>query len=225
MAHGDLAYHVAQKGIASTHLAKDIAVTQKTAWFMLHRLRHAATTKSFNAPLPGPVEADETFMGGKESNKHASKRLHRERGGVGKAIVMGVIERDGELRVGVVHNTKAATLQGVLRANVARGAVVYTDEAGAYRGLEGVYDHYTVNHSAGEYVHDYHAHTNTIESVWALLKRQIIGIHHWVSPKHLSRYVDEMPWRYNRRDMAEGARVDALIANATGRLTYEALIA
>jgi len=214
-----------KKGIASTQLAKDIAVTQKTAWFMLHRLRHAATTKTFNAPLPGPVEVDETYVGGKESNKHASKRLHRGRGGVGKAIVMGVLERAGELRAGVVENAKSVTLQGVIRANVAPGAVVYTDEAKAYRSLDGTYSHYTVNHSAGEYVRDEHAHTNSIESVWALLKRQIIGIHHWVSPKHLSRYVDEISWRYNHRAMAEGGRVNALIANSGGRLTYKALIA
>lgn len=214
-----------KKGIASTQLARDIAVTQKTAWFMLHRLRHAATTKSFNAPLSGSVEADETFVGGKESNKHASKRLHKGRGGVGKAIVMGIIERNGELRAGTIENTKAETLQQVVRSHVAPGSNVYTDEAGGYRGLERDYHHHTVNHGSGEYVRHYHAHTNTIESVWALLKRQIIGIHHWVSPKHLSRYVDEMSWRYNRRAMAEGGRVNALIANSGGRLTYKALIA
>lgn len=214
-----------KKGIASTQLARDIEVTQKTAWFMLHRLRAAATTKSFNAPLKGSVEADETFVGGKEANKHASKRQHKGRGGVGKAIVMGIIERDGELRAGVIENTKASTLQRVIRSHVALGSNVYTDEAGGYRGLEGDYHHHTVNHGAGEYVRHYHAHTNSIEGVWALLKRQIIGIHHWVSPKHLSRYVEEMTWRYNRREMAEGARVNALIAGADGRLTYMALVA
>jgi transposase-like protein len=212
-----------KKGIASTQLARDISVTQKTAWFMLHRLRHAAMTKSFNAPLKGSVEADETFVGGREANKHASKRQHKGRGGVGKAIVMGLLERDGELRAGVVENVKAATLEFVVRANVLPGANLYTDEAAGYRGLDGEY--HTVNHGAGEYVGHYHAHTNGIEGVWALLKRQIIGIHHWVSPKHLNRYVDEMSWRYNRREMAEGARVNALIAAADGRLTYKALVA
>jgi transposase-like protein len=214
-----------RKGIASTQLAKDIEVTQKTAWFMLHRLRHAAMTKSFNAPLAGSVEIDETFVGGKERNKHASKREHKGRGGVGKAVVMGLIERGGELRAGPVKDTKGETLQRVVRANVAVGSNVYTDEAAAYRGLDRDFHHFTVNHGAGEYVRHIHAHTNSIEGVWALLKRQIIGIHHWVSPKHLSRYVNEMSWRYNRREMAEGARVNALIADADGRLTYRALIA
>jgi transposase-like protein len=214
-----------KKGIASTQLARDIQVTQKTAWFMLHRLRHAAMTKSFNAPLSGSMEADETFVGGKESNKHASKRLHKGRGGVGKAIVMGLLERGGELRAGTIENVKAETLQHIVRSHVAPGANLYTDEARGYRGLEGEYHHHTVNHGAGENVRHYHAHTNSIESAWALLKRQIIGIHHWVSPKHLFRYVDEMSWRYNRREVAEGARVDALIAGSDGRLTYKALIA
>jgi transposase-like protein len=149
----------------------------------------------------------------------------RARGGVGKAIVMGLIERGGELRAGTIENVKAETLQHVVRSHVAPGTNLYTDEAGGYRGLEGEYHHHTVNHGAGEYVRHYHAHTNSIESVWALLKRQIIGIHHWVSPKHLFRYVDEMSWRYNRRGVAEGARVDALIAGSDGRLTYKALIA
>jgi transposase-like protein len=214
-----------KKGIASTQLAKDLGVTQKTAWFMTHRLRHAARTRSFNRPLSGEVEVDETFIGGKEANKHESDRKHAGRGGFGKAIVMGMVERGGELRAGVVENTKAETLQGIVRSHVAGGANVYTDEAGSYRGLQGVYNHHTVNHGAGEYVRHYHAHTNSIESVWALLKRQIIGIHHFVSPKHLDRYVAEMTYRFNRREMGEGDRVNALLSDAGGRLTYKALIA
>jgi transposase-like protein len=147
-----------KNGIASTQLAKDIEVTQKTAWFMLHRLRAAATTKSFNAPLSGQVEADETLVGGKEANKHESKRQHKGRGGVGKAIVMGMIQRGGELRADVIENVKSATLKRAVRSNVAPGSVIYTDEAGGYRGLQGEYQHYTVNHGAGEYVRHYHAH-------------------------------------------------------------------
>lgn len=214
-----------KKGIASTQLAKDLGVTQKTAWFMTQRLRHALRTKSFNRPLGGQVEVDETFVGGKEANKHEAKRLHRGRGGVGKAVVMGMIERGGELRAGVVENTKAHTLQGLVRSHVAPGSNVYTDEAAAYRGLQGTYSHHTVNHGAGQYVQHFHNHTNSIESVWALLKRQIIGIHHWVSPKHLDRYVGEMTWRFNARAMREGERVNALLEQASGRLTYKELIA
>jgi transposase-like protein len=214
-----------KKGIASTQLAKDIKVTQKTAWFMLHRLRHAAATKSFNRKLTGTVSADETFVGGKERNKHASKRKHQGRGGVGKATVMGMIERGGELRTMLVKDLKAKTVHAIIREHVAEGSNLMTDEHLSYQGLDGDYMHHTVNHSAGEYVRHYALHTNDIESVWALLKRQIIGIHHWVSEKHLSRYLGEMTWRFNRRDMSEGSRMNALLACADGRLTYKALTA
>lgn len=214
-----------KKGIASTQLAKDIKVTQKTAWFMLHRLRFAATTKSFNRQLAGTVEADETFVGGKEKNKHASKRQNKGRGGVGKAIVFGMKERDGELRTMTVDDLKAKTVQSAIRENVAYGSNVMTDEHLGYSGLQGDYMHHAVNHSVGEYVRHFIVHTNGIESVWALLKRQIIGIHHWVSEKHLSRYLGEMTWRFNRREFSEGSRMNALLASTDGQLTYKALVA
>jgi transposase-like protein len=214
-----------KKGIASAQLARDIKVTQKTAWFMLHRLRHAAMTKSFNRQLSGTVEADETFVGGKERNKHASQRKHEGRGGVGKATVMGLKERNGELRTMTVDNLKASTVHGVIREHVAAGSNLMTDEHLSYLGLQGDYMHHTVNHSADEYVRHYVLHTNGIESVWALLKRQIIGIHHWVSEKHLSRYLGEMTWRFNRRELSEGSRMNALLASSDGRLTYKALVA
>lgn len=214
------------KGIASVTLAKDLKITQKSAWFMLHRLRHAARTPSFNAPLKGTVESDTTFVGGKEKNKHAKDRKGGTQGGAGKAVVLGIVERDGELRAEHVPDHKAKTLQGKVRQNVAKGSAVLTDEDMAFVGLGKDYTHLAVNHSAGEYVRlGGFVHTNGIESVWALLKRQIIGIHHWVSPKHLQRYVDEMTWRYNRRDMKVTPRMNDLFASVEGRLTYKALIA
>lgn len=214
-----------KKGIASTTLARDLKITQKSAWHVLHRLRHAARTKSFNAPLDGVVEGDETYVGGKEKNKHASKRIPGSQGGANKSVVLGVIKRDGELRAEVVEDTTSKTVQGMVRRNVKPGSVVMTDEHRSYKGLGKDYAHLTVNHSAGEYVIAGVVHSNSIESVWAMLKRQIIGIHHFVSRKHLSRYVDEMSWRYNRRDMDANDRMNDIFASIEGRLTWKALTA
>lgn len=211
------------KGIASTTLAKDLKITQKTAWFVLHRLRHASRTPSFNAPLKGVVEIDETYIGGRSENMHANKRLH---GGpaAGKAIVMGIIERDGELRAGVVEDTRKETLENIVLHHVAKGSTVYTDRHLGYWGLRRSFVHERVNHTQGEYVRG-DVHTNSIESVWALLKRQIIGIHHWVSPKHLDAYVSEMAFRFNSRDETSGERANSLLGQIEGPLPYKVLIA
>ena len=214
-----------KKGIASTTLARDLKITQKSAWHVLHRLRHAARTKSFNAPLSGQVESDETYVGGREKNKHADKRTPGSQGGANKSVVLGVIQRDGELRAEVVTDTTSGTVQGVVRRNVAPGSLLFTDEHRAYRGLVKDYAHLTVNHSRGEYVRFGVVHSNSIESVWALLKRQIIGIHHFVSPKHLARYVDEMTWRFNRRDMDAPDRMNEIFAGIEGRLPWKVLTA
>jgi transposase-like protein len=214
------------KGIASVTLAKDLKITQKSAWFMLHRLRHAARTNSFNAPLKGDVEADTTFFGGKERNRHAKDRTGGGQGGAGKAIVLGIVEREGELRAIHFPDAKAKTLQGKVHENIAKGTAVLTDDDFAFVGLGKNYTHLAVNHSAGEYVRlGGFVHTNTAESVWALLKRQIVGTHHWVSEKHLQRYVDEMSWRFTRRDMATTGRMNDIFSYLEGCLPYQALIA
>lgn len=214
-----------KKGIASTQLAKDLGVTQKTAWFMTQRLRYAIRTKSFNAPLDGDVEADEMFVGGKEKNKHAAKRTGGKQGGSGKIAVLGILQRDGELRTTVTPNLKAATVQEAINGNVRAGSTIMTDTALSFERLGSIYQHHRVNHSAGEYVRAGVFHTNGIESVWSLFKRQIIGTHHVLSPKHFRRYLGEMTWRFNNRHMGEGIRVNALLALAEGRLTYKELTA
>lgn len=212
------------KGIASTTLANDLGITQKTAWFVLHRLRHAARTDSFNAPLKGTVEVDETFVGGKEKNKHASKKLNQGRGTVGKTVVMGMVERGGEIRAGIIEDVKLPTLHAIVDKHIEAGATVYTDEHRGYNGLGDRFDHKKVNHGAGVYA-DGAASTNGVESLWALFKRQYHGTHHWISPKHMDAYLNEITFRLNRRDGDKAGRVNALLSQIEGPLPYKVLIA
>lgn len=213
-----------KKGIASTQLAKDVKITQKSAWFVLHRLRYAARTQSFNAPLEGDIEVDETYVGGKAANRHKNDPKNGP-GTSGKAPVIGALQRGGKVIAVVVKSTDTRTLDGFVHATVSPKAnQVSTDEHSGYRNLSRTFNHGVVRHSAGEYVKGSH-HTNGIEGFWSLLKRQIIGIHHQVSVKHLNRYVSESAWRYNLRQIGEGERVNAMMADAGGRLRYKDLIA
>lgn len=213
-----------KKGIASTQLAKDIGVTQKTAWFVLHRLRHAARAKSFSRPLSGTVEADETYVGGKEKNKHKNKRIPGSQGGAGKIAVLGMLERNGDLRAKKIDHVDGKTVKREIAHNVSVGAIVMTDEFRGYKGLNRRYCHHTVNHSAGQYVKGLTIHTNGIEGAWSHFKRQVIGVHHWISKAHIQSYLDEFTWRWNRKNMNEGQRVNNMLEGVSGRLTYKELI-
>jgi transposase-like protein len=215
----------ARKGISSMQLAKEIGITQKSAWFVLQRLREACAGKL--EKLSGIVEVDETFVGGKEANKHESKRLKAGRGAVGKHAVMGLRERGGRTIAMPIEKLDKETLQNAIYDNVQLGSTLMTDEANAYSGLEaGFFKHESVNHVAGEYARG-PVYTNGIESVWALLKRGIYGTWHKVSIKHLDRYVDEVAFRLNAGNVARHTleRLDSFVEATDGkRLTYARLI-
>ncbi len=212
------------KGVSSMKLHRDLEITQKSAWHLMHRLRKAYGGS--NPLFSGPVEADETFVGGKRSNMPKARRKELSgRGAVGKSVVAGMKDRgSNKVRANVVGDTSAGTLQGFVRDNAEPGAMVYTDEAGAYQGMV-EYSHEAVKHGAGEYVRGM-AHTNGIESFWSMLKRAHKGTFHKFSPKHLDRYVQEFAGRHNLR---EQDTIDMMAAVAEGmkgeRLRYQDLIA
>ena len=211
-----------KKGISSCQLAKDIGVTQKTAWFILHRIREMLKVK---APLmlKGKVEIDETFIGGKEGFKHKSKRQNID-GYVNKSMVFAILERQGNVWTKMVNKVDGKTLKPIIRRHVSQNTTIITDGFGAYSGLNKEYHHETVNHIQEEYVRG-EWHTNTIEGYFSQLKRGIYGIYHHVSPKHLHRYCNEFSFRYNTRRSKENERFDFSFIACNKRLKYKDLVA
>ncbi len=218
-----------KKGISSHQLARDLGITQKTAWFVLHRVR-AMLQENSPELLQGDVEIDETFIGGKELNKHKSDRAKNKKPNSlrtnNKTAVIGAVERDGKIMVKKLDRLGAKAMREFVTTNIDDSANIHTDEFGGYNQLERLgYNHQSVRHGVGEYVRG-DVHTNTIEGAWSLLKRGIIGIYHSVSPKHLHRYCVEFEYRYNTRKIKDAERfADALKKTGNTRLPYKLLIA
>ena len=211
------------KSVSSMKLHRDLGVSQKTAWFMLHRIREA-WAEQLPGAFAGPVEADETFVGGRAKNMHAAKRKQLTgRGGADKMAVAGVKDRaTGRVRASVVERVDGPTLTGFVEAHSAPDAIVYTDEATAYKTLA---NRHAVKHGVGEWVRD-QIHINGMESFWSMLKRAHMGTFHKLSPKHLDRYVQEFAGKHNMRNSGTFAQMRHTVARLVGRtLLYRDLVA
>lgn len=213
-----------KNGISSYEVARDLRISQKSAWFMVHRIR-LAMQDDFTGQLCGEVEADETFIGGKARNMHVSKRDRRitGTGGKDKTAVMGLLERGGQVRTAIIANRKKNVLQDEVKKHVEAGSALYTDALMSYRGLATDYAHQVVDHAV-EYVNG-RVHTNGLENFWSLLKRGISGTYVSVEPFHLHRYLDEQMFRYNnRKNLDDAGRFDRTVTQIVGkRLTFAEL--
>tara|TARA_R110001606_G_scaffold335079_1_gene483061 strand:- start:252 stop:1169 length:918 start_codon:yes stop_codon:yes gene_type:complete len=213
-----------KKGISSLQLGRDLDITQKSAWFMLQRIRKCFGIDN-DTQLSNEVEVDETYVGGKNKNRHANKKVKNSQGrsAKDKTPVVGMVERGGKVTARTVENVKSVTLTAEIIRNVKESATLYSDEWLGYKGVSRIYDHSIVKHNQGQYVNG-RVHTNTIEGFWSLLKRGIFGIYHFTSKKHLQMYVDEFVFRYNTRKGSESDRFNLLLNNIENRITYKELI-
>lgn len=212
---------VAKKGVSSCQMARQLGIKQDTAWFLGQRIRESWNQERFL--VDGEVEMDETYIGGKEKNKHASKRLHAGRGGTGKTMVVGLKQRKGRIFAVVAETASKKVLHEIIDQRIAPSATLYTDDHRGYIGAK-VASHVAVKHSAGEYVNG-NASTNGVESFWALLKRGYYGTFHNMTVKHLPRYVDEFATRQNALGQTTREQIRATLTGAIGRtMPYKRLI-
>jgi len=203
-----------KKGISSIQLSRDLGVTQKTAWFLAHRIRKCFSIEN-EGELEGTVSADESFVAGKSKNRHKDKKvpMSQDRSFKDKTPVLGLLQRGGKLRAIVIGDTKAKTIQPIIKNIVKLNSTLISDEWLGYRGIGAYYKHYVVDHSKKQYV-DYNnpeIHTNDIEGFWGIMKRGYNGIYNWWSKKHMQKYVDEFVFRYNLRKMSSGERFNFLL--------------
>ncbi|MBS1713038.1 MAG: IS1595 family transposase [Armatimonadetes bacterium] len=210
-----------KNGVSSYEIARDLKVTQKTAWFMMHRIRMAMETGTFEK-LSGHVEADECYIGGRLSNKHKKGRKVTGRGMVGKTTVLGALQRDGRVTLEVARDSRGKSIQAFITSRVEPFSNLYTDSHNGYVMLRSRYHHYSVDHMV-EYVRGV-VHTNGMENFWSLLKRSIKGTYICPSPWQLHRYCSEQEWRYNNKGLTDGERFSEVLSGSVGRrLTYARL--
>lgn len=215
-----------KKGLSSHQLARDITVTQKSAWFLLHRLRYAFDHPNFKKVVGNVVEIDECGIGGQSYYKHANKKTKNEEGATisNKTSVIGLRERGGNVIAKVITDRTKETLIPIIKENVAPDSVLMTDELLAYKALDEYFEHHSVNHSAKQFVNGM-AHINGVENFWSHVKRGIDGIYHQISKEHLQAYIDEFSLRFNTRKFTTQNRFDLILADVAGkRLTYKKLI-
>lgn len=240
-----------KKGISSVQLSKDIGVTQKTAWFILQRVRWALGNED-PEPMTGNVQLDETFVGGKNKNRHHDKKVKNSQGRSfkDKTPVMGMLQeqeyeiierphkvitdsivhekviiKQSVVRCQVVPDTTAKSLQPIIKENIKEGSTIISDEWHAYRGLNSMYTHHVVDHGRKQYVNELGYTSNALEGFWSHAKRSIIGIYHKTSPKHLNKYFFEFAFRYNHRNLGVQEQINIIIDNMVCRLKYKDLIA
>ncbi len=217
-----------KNGVSSCEVARALGICQKSAWHLCHRIRKAVSNGSF-VKMKGIVEIDETFIGGKEINKHGMKKTtlaqwEKKQKHGGKTVVMGMVERNtGEFRGKVVDNTKRTTLESEVLANVKQGSIIYTDSLASYNRLGDTYNHDWVDHSKGQYVNG-EAHTNTMENFWSCFKRSIKGTYIQIASFHTDRYLDEQAFRYNYRKLNDAQRFEIAMGKIFGKyLPYDVL--